>query len=219
MENIDIRFQGQGKQDLFVYTVLKGKHNGYFVEIGSAVPDHDNNSYILEKNLNWKGFMIEYREEFRNNYSIIRPNSIHFIKDATKIDYLSEFNKHNFPTNIDYLQIDLEVENRSTLDILEIYDSKIFEKYKFATITFEHDFYRGNFFNTKEKSRLIFEKWGYHRVFTDVRMDDVNVGSWEDWYVHPSLVDMNLINRITKNNSMDYKEIINILSNECDKMK
>jgi hypothetical protein len=208
----NIIFQGQGKQDLFVYTMLNGKNNGYFIEIGSAVPDHDNNSYILEKNLNWKGFMIEMREEFSEDYKIKRPNSIHFLKDATKIDYLTELEKHNFPTNIDYLQIDLEVDNRSTLDILEIFDKSIFDKYKFATITFEHDFYRGDFFDTRNISRSIFKKWGYLRIFSDVRMDKENVGPWEDWYVHPDLVNLELINKVKRDKSLNVDEIVEILN-------
>ncbi len=212
--NEKIKFIGQGFQDLFVYTVLNGKKNGYFIEIGSAVPDHDNNSYILEKNLNWTGFMVEYREEFRNIYKEIRPNSIHYIQDATTINYYDELIKHNYPLNLDYLQIDLEVENRSTLDVLEIFDKTVFPTYKFATVTFEHDFYRGNYFNTKELSRIIFEKWGYVRVFTDVKMDDVQVGPWEDWYVHPDLVNMNYINTIKKDVSVDYKNIINLLTSK-----
>ena len=207
-----IIFQGQGKQDLFVYTMLNGKNDGYFIEIGSAVPDHDNNSYILEKNLNWKGFMIEMRDEFSEDYKIKRPNSIHFLKDATKIDYLTELEKHNFPINIDYLQIDLEVDNRSTLDILEIFDKSIFDKYKFATITFEHDFYRGNFFDTRNISRSIFKKWGYLRIFSDVRMDKENVGPWEDWYVHPDLVNLELINKVKRDKSLNVDEIIEILN-------
>ena len=37
----------------------------------------------------------------------IRPNSIHVIQDATKINYLELFKKYNVPKNIDYLSLDV----------------------------------------------------------------------------------------------------------------
>ncbi len=53
------------------------------------------------------------------------------------------------PKNIDYLQIDLEVCNRSTLTTLELLDNTIFNEYKFATVTFEHYIYASDRFNTR----------------------------------------------------------------------
>lgn len=45
-------------------------------------------------------------------------------------------------------------------------------------------------------------------VFPDV-MNDGN--KFEDWYIHPDLVDMNFINSIKSTNSLEYTEIINKL--------
>lgn len=200
---------GQAKQDFFVLSVLKEKKNGYFVEIGSNDPKFINNTYILEKEYGWKGLMVEYDLKWENLYKIHRPNSDHIINDACQIDYLSFFRNSNYPLNMDYLQIDLEVNNRSTLNVLEIFDKTIFDTYKFATITFEHDIYTGNHFNTREISRNIFEKWGYIRVFSDVSNDIIN--KYEDWYVHPDLVDMDYINKIKTDQQLDWTEIVKIL--------
>ena len=112
------------------------------------------------------------------------------------------------PENIDYLQIDLEVNNNSTLQTLKLLDEQLMDKYKFATVTFEHDIYSGNYFDTRNESRKIFEKRGYELVFPDV-MNDGN--AFEDWYVHPELVNMNYINNIKSNHSMEYIDIINKL--------
>jgi hypothetical protein len=105
------------------------------------------------------------------------------------------------PLSFDYLQIDLEVNNGVTLKTLQKLDNDIFDTYKFATITFEHDIYTGNYFDTREKSRDIFKKRGYICVF-----EDVNGGGlpYEDWYVHPDLVDMNYVNILIENNKKYY---------------
>lgn len=206
--NLYVRFYlktyyGQVEQDKFVLKILKQLKNGFFLEIGSNHPINSNNTYVLEKKYNWKGIMIEYDDKWLESYKIKRPNSIHIIDDATKIDYAKLFQKNNVPINIDYLQIDLEANNGSTLDTLKKLNNEVMDKYKFATITFEHDIYHTNYLNTRNISREIFKNRGYIRVFSDIN----NGGRhpFEDWYVHPDLVDMDFINKIIENNIKNYK--------------
>ena len=62
--------------------------------------------------------------------------------------------------------------------------------------------YHTNFDNTRLKSRDIFKKRGYVCVF-----EDINNGveyPYEDWYVHPDLVDMNYVNNLIENNKKYY---------------
>ena len=195
-------YLGQAEQDKFVLNFLKEKTNGYFVEIGSNDPISINNTYLLENKYNWNGIMIEYNNYFLPLYKKHRPKSIHIINDATQIDYKKVFETNNVPLSIDYLQIDLEAENGSTLKTLQKFDADIFDKYKFATITFEHDIYHTNLYNTREISRYIFNKRGYIRVFSDINNRGVN--PYEDWYVHPDLVDMNYVNKLIENNKKFY---------------
>jgi len=205
---MEILFNGQVLQDKFVTSVLNNKQNGFFLEIGSNEPKNINNTYVLEKKLNWRGIMVEYNVDYLPKYERERTNSIHIINDATKIDYHSLFLENNVPQNIDYLQIDLEVSNRSTLTTLELLEKTIFPNYNFATVTFEHDIYSGNYFNTRNISREIFYKHGYVLVFPDVRNGK---NAFEDWYVYPSLVDMNYINKVQRSNSLEYIDIMKIL--------
>ena len=186
---------------------LKEKRNSTFVEIGSNHPIGVNNTYLLENKYGWSGFMVEYDGVFINEYKLHRPKSIYLIRDATKIDFLEEFEKVSFPKDNGYLQIDLDVENRSTLTVLEHMDKKIFDQYKFAVVTFEHDIYRGDYFETRRISREIFAKHGYVRVFSDVHAGEP-YGEHEDWYVYPDLVDMDYINRIKTDKVMRRDEII-----------
>jgi hypothetical protein len=191
----------QACQDKFVLGVTKYKTNGCFLEIGAGHPILTSNTYTLEKNYNWKGIMVDYSNEFKDLYKEHRPNSFHIIDDATNVDYKHVFELNNMPTNIDYLQIDLDVNNRSTLTTLEILNNYIFDKHKFAAITFEHDVYTGNYFDTREKSREILNKRGYVCVFPDVCHE------WkvfEDWYVHPELVDMEHVVKIVSQNVNKY---------------
>ena len=188
--------------------------------------------------------MIEYDKKFLPSYLIHRPNSFYEINDARHVDYNGLFKKYNFPQNIDYLQIDLEVGNSSTLDTLKILDNTIFDEYRFAVVTFEHDIYANTSRHHKcrDESRKIFEKRGYVRVFSDVQngygvnrnVDSggfnihtlkkiVNINSefvpneslsyfpFEDWYLHPNLVNMNYINKIKSEYSQCCFDIIKTL--------
>jgi hypothetical protein len=101
---------------------------------------------------------------------------------------------NNFPVNMDYLQIDLDVNNSSTINTLKLLDNTVFDKFKFASVTFEHDIYTGNYFNTQEISRKIFTDRGYVLLFPNVSVFYNNQNcEYEDWYVHPDLVDIDYI--------------------------
>ena len=213
-----IETYSQNFQDLFAISMLKEKNNGTFLEIGSNHPINFNNTYLLYKNYGWKGVMIEYDSSFEKSYIELRPNNKYIINDARKINYREFLDNNNFPKNIDYLQIDLEVDNRSTLDVLELFNNTVFDKYKFATITFEHDIYRGDYFNTREISREVFKERGYILLFPNVKVFYNGVYcEFEDWYIHPDLVDMKYIEKIKdkiydKMNQDKIKELLDLLN-------
>jgi hypothetical protein len=156
--------------------------------------------------------MVEYDSSFLPLYNQYRKKSIYEINDARKVDYYEILTKNRFPNNIDYLQIDLDVNNRSTLDTLEIFDKTVFDNYTFATITFEHDIYSGNYFDTQEISRKIFQKRGYELLFPNVKVFwEGKYQPFEDWYVHPKLVDTQIIDKLKTNESLNSDQIKNIL--------
>jgi hypothetical protein len=211
-------FNGQAEQDKFVLSMLNNKKNGFFLELGSQHPINNNNTFILEKEYNWNGIMVEYDSHWLNEYKIHRPNSIHIIDDAQSIDYNSLLKINNVPKNIDYLQIDLDVDNSSTLNTLFKLDEQLFNEYKFATITFEHDIYSSDDENdiwaiTRKRSREIFENRGYVLIFPDVQLPSntsyrgKQCGAFEDWYVHPDLVDIDLINKYKTDKSIFFENI------------
>ena len=144
----------------------------------------------------------------RDRYKTLRSNSIYVINDARLVNYREILDSNNFPANMDYLQIDLDVDNKSTLDTLRLLEETVFDKYKFATITFEHDIYSGNFFDTREISRNIFEKRGYVLAFPDVTVYwNGKHQPFEDWYIHPDLVSNTFINKIKTIHTSIHSEI------------
>ena len=204
----------QASQDIFVRVLTNNKKDGTFLEIGSNDPIVHNNTYILESEYNYKGILVEYDINFENAYKAHRKNSIYILDDAQKVDYKKILDTNNFPKEIDYLQIDLDVNNRSTLNTLELLNATVFDKYKFTTITFEHDIYTGNYFNTQEISRNIFRERGYILVFPDVSVFwEGKYCKFEDWYVHKDLIDPDIINKIKSDVSLTHEEIKNILLN------
>ena len=195
-----INYNGQSAQDLFVLHALDYKTNGYFLEIGSNHPIQINNSYILEKEYFWNGLMVEYQSNFEELYKIHRTCK-YIIQDATTIDYTIPLN--DFPKNMDYLQIDLEVSNESTLKTLQLLDQTIFKEYTFSVVTFEHDIYVGDYFNTRLESREIFKRNGYTLIYGDVKNQNY---PYEDWYIHSSIDS----SKFKKADSLEYTEIINM---------
>ena len=193
------KLNGQAHQDLFAIKLNADKRNSHFVEIGSQNAIRDNNSYMLEKDFGWRGIMVEYDGKYEKDYKKYRKASKYYIADARSIKYDQVMKANNMPSELGYLQIDLDVDNASTLTTLLLFDKFVFPDYKFATVTFEHDAYRGNYFNTRELSRRIFQDRGYMLLFADVQ---VHCGghycTFEDWYVLPDLADSSILAAVLK---------------------
>jgi len=66
----------QLKQDVDVIQFYKQKKNGYFIEIGANDGINLSNTYLLEKNYNWKGICVEPIPDIFNKLKNNRPNSI-----------------------------------------------------------------------------------------------------------------------------------------------
>ena len=198
----------QAGQDLFYLKAHNFKPNGTFLEIGSNHPITHNNTYLAESKYGWNGLMIEYDRSFEQSYKEIRQKSSYIINDARNVNYRSVLDSKNFPTEIDYLQVDLDVDNRSTLSVLEILDQTVFDKYTFGAVTFEHDIYAGNHFDTQRISRDIFLKRGYKLVFSNVSVFWQGAYKpFEDWYIHPSIVE----NFNYSENNLTHEDIMKLL--------
>jgi hypothetical protein len=104
-----MNYSSQLGQDVIVDRYLNGQRDGYFVDLGACWYQNMNNSYFFEKERGWKGVAIEFDNTFTPGWSENRPNTVHIVTDATKVDYEKLYIENNFPKMIDYLSIDLEI--------------------------------------------------------------------------------------------------------------
>jgi tetratricopeptide (TPR) repeat protein len=194
-EHLKIKFPGsidieqnysQCYQDMFVLTMLNGKRGGKFLEIGCAGPYFGNNTALLEKNFEWTGISIDIDQNAINEFSAVRTSKTICI-DATKLDY----NKLLYGEKVyDYLQLDCDPALITYTVLLKI----PFETIKFAVITFEHDHFADENSEIRDKSRKYLKSMGYELVVNNIAPDKYS--SYEDWWVHPDLVDKYLIDKM-----------------------
>jgi hypothetical protein len=187
-------FYSQAGQDVFVLSVLNGKKNGKFLDIGSCWPKIINNTYLLESKFGWDGVLIELDENLANECKINRKSKV-ICGDATQVDYNHIFNELG---EVDYMSLDID--GTPTLDVLKKLPLK---EHKIKVITFEHDAYRvGDF--VRSESRKLFTDLGYIRICGDVANEN-NI--YEDWYVHPIVLEERDL-EILKNNGSNWGDIL-----------
>jgi len=179
VRNIKKNFS-QSYQDLFVLAATRGKRNGQYLEIGSADPFYGNNTALLETMFDWKGLSIEYEPQKVKDFEYRRKNDV-ICTDATTVNYSATLATKGFPKDIDYLQVDCDPPEIS----FTVLKSIPFDQYRFAVITFEHDYYYNQ--NVRDQSREFLQSQGYELLVSDVAYNKVH--SYEDWWVHPELVD------------------------------
>lgn len=188
-ENIERNFS-EAYQDMFVLTMLNGKRDGSYLEIGAGNAFYGNNTALLEKDFGWKGVGLDVCEEFVNAHNNERKNPC-LLKNALSINYEFFLSGMGFSDTIDYLQLDCDPPEVTYKILLNI----PFEKYKFAVITYEHDYYCDETKSFQEKSRKYLESYGYVRVLNNVSPDEFR--PYEDWWVHPELIDSDIIDQMT----------------------
>lgn len=176
-------------QDLFVLTVLNGKTNGTYLEIGSGEPTFINNTYLLESKFNWTGTGIEWKKELVDKYKLQRKNEILCV-NALEVNYTELLSKINSSGVIDYLQLDCEPSNVT----YEIMTKIPFDNFVFRVITYEHDYYVDVTLEFREKSRKFLKKLGYELVVNDVSSDGKS--TFEDWWVHPDYTDRAIVEKL-----------------------
>lgn len=171
-------------QDMFVLSMLDGKRNGTYVEIGSGDPSYGNNTYLLEKDFNWNGVSLDINPDLVKAHNEQRNHTC-ILRDATITDYTKLFAGLGLGSEIDYLQIDCDPPSVSFKVLLSI----PFETHKFGVITFEHDHYADPDGNYREKSRRYLDSQGYVLVASNIAPDSNR--PYEDWYINPDLIDPN----------------------------
>ena len=179
-------------QDMFILSMLNGKRNGTYLEIGSADPFYGNNTALLEKSFGWSGVSVDFDENFVKLFKQHRDNPcVH--TDALTLDYEKLLDAYQMPYSIDYLQIDIDPAENS----LEVLKKIPFDVFTFKVITFEHDAYANLYPTVREEARKILHSKGYILMASDVAPDHWR--NYEDWWVHPS-VGSEIIDKMKRTN-------------------
>jgi len=177
-ETIEKNFS-QTYQDMFTLSMLNGKRNGTYFEIGAADPFHGSNTALLEQ-FGWTGTSLEILPHEVEKFKLHRKNEI-ILCDATKFDY-SVLKGH-----IDYLQVDCEPPS-TTYEIMTMIP---WDQCSFGVITYEHDHYTDVSGSFRQKSRVFLLSRGYLLVASNIAPNETSC--YEDWYVHPKHVDKDIV--------------------------
>ena len=183
-------------QDKFALKIGNFSGLNTYIEIGSGHPVNGNNTYLLEQK-KWKGFSIELDPELVSVFVDLRKNPV-YCEDGTKFNYLSKINDLNFGSHIGYLQVDIDPSVQSLKTLLSI----PFATHKFAAITFEHDVYRSDS-KIRKLQRQYLLSFGYILIASNVKVN--KFFAYEDWWVHPNLVNLTDINYFKSRNQHPLK--------------
>lgn len=195
----------QLNQDIKVIEFYNHMKNGFFIEIGAHNGIHLSNTYLLEKNYDWKGFCIEPLPdkfiELKNN----RPNSICIDKAIfNESGLILNFSNCDTGSGItDYIDCHLhlkespqiKVETALLNDLLEKYNAPSFIEYLsvdtegteyeiFKSINYEK--YIFGIIHTEhngvEPKRTIIKEFLISKGYIYI-----GENQWDDEYIHKSL--------------------------------
>ena len=176
-------------QDLFVLSMLCGKRHGTFLEIGAGCSEDMSNTALLEREFEWRGLGIEINPEHAADYRANRLSPV-VITDATTADYSQLLAEAGLTDEvIDYASVDCEPPDNTFKALQQL----PWDRLLFRVITFEHDTYNGGD-RVRHASRKYLRERGYELVVSN--MSDQGLDhNYEDWWVHPDLVDRSLIDK------------------------
>jgi hypothetical protein len=187
----------QSMQDLFVLSVLNGKRNGTWLEIGCAYPKFISNTYLLESEFDWKGLSIDIDPDCINWFHNSGRKAELLVTDATLFNYHSPV-VSKYGQRFDYLQLDVEP-NTNTLKVLK---KLPLYHYRFSVITYETDFYDPTHSNesneaVRAESRAILAANGYEMVCGNICNMSHN-DPFEDWWIDKTYIAPDIIDKFKR---------------------
>ena len=206
-----MKFTSQFGQDVHaLFTIFKGKRNGYFVEVGAYDGLDSSNCYTMERYFGWKGVAVECSpSKFallqKNRSCICVPNAVYSENDKDMEFFdsggyagLVQTNNHAHIVNDTKIVVKTKTLTRILeeanappyIDYLsldtegsefEILRSHDFSRYRFGYICVEHNSIERN----RSRIRAFLESKGY--TFVKVN-GSAQWGEVDDEYIHESLL-------------------------------
>jgi len=179
-------------QDMIVLTMLNGKREGTFLELGTRFADRSNNTYLLEKEFGWKGLTIEPDHRVATEYKKKRSN-YYICKDPLSIDFEDLLETHSLG-DIDYLQINSKYKSYQI-----VMDKIPWDLHRFKIVSF-HIPDMNETDNTLYKNKM--RQKGYTMLAGNIfYAPDNDIHYHEDIWVHLPSMDADLFNQIKQNES------------------
>ena len=198
VENIENNYS-QSMQDMFVLTMLDGKKNGVYVELGADQPRVISNTYLLETQYDWSGVSFELEPDKVSFFNTMRRNKC-ICADATDYDYKFLFDERNYPKQIDYLQLDIDPAHQ-TLNALK---KLPLDDYRYSVITYETDVYCQGA-DIQDEQIAILKSHGYQLVVKNVKTEG---NPYEDWWIDPTVISEDMWKPFKTHIGIDCKEVI-----------
>ncbi len=165
-------------QESFALSMTQGKRNGFYVELGSADPYEESNTWLLESKFGWKGLSLEIDQALAEKYNSSDRANKCINYDALTFDYLTYFRKNEFPKTIDFLQIDIDGHDKGKC-LLALLALPMLQ-YRFSVITIEHDLAQNyKRASMRDAQREILSSLGYKLIGQTLS---------EDWWIDPQSV-------------------------------
>jgi hypothetical protein len=168
--------KAEAGQDHFAYEQNGYKKNGSFLDIGSNEPIANNNTYALETEAGWRGWLLDIEAAYAEPSRLLRKSPF-IAADATTLDW----SFLGSVSLLDYLSLDID-ENENRDRALTILYNLISAGYRFRCMTVEHDAYRyGD--NPRAGLRKLLLEAGYTLAHADVEIRKGCGKPFEDWWV------------------------------------
>ncbi|MGN6800604.1 MAG: FkbM family methyltransferase [Ginsengibacter sp.] len=197
-------------QDLFVLYHLKGKQGGFFIEFGATDGISLSNSFLLEKQYNWKGILAEpgrvWGDRLKANRNCIIDTRCVWSKSGEEVvfhetayaelstidlfaqtDYHAEKRKDRKSYTIETVSLnDLLKFHKApvVIDYLSIdtegSEFEILNAFNFSGYDIKVITVEHNFSQQRDHIFQLLRSKGYERVFEDISLFD-------DWYIQKSL--------------------------------
>lgn len=185
------RTYSQAFQDLMLWIIFDGKHDGSFLEVGCNHPKYTNNTYLLSAERGWRGVSFDILD-VSAEWGLQRPEDTFVCADVLATDIVNLVARsRNTPRGyFDYLQIDIDPCENSYSCLRKI-DHQI---QRFGVITFETDRYTGiSGVQVAVESRKFLKDLGYEPLLMDVLVDGDK--PYEDWWYCPFSLTQNELDR------------------------
>lgn len=189
----------QAGQDMFVREVLGSPRNGTYLDIGANNPIAINNTFVLEKELGWRGLLVDNSGESMEACERERTSHFYLTDAAAAQNWIAALAQAELPTDrLDYLSLDVDEASLACLKGLPL------AHVRFNVITIEHDEYRRP--GTRDAMMETLRKNGYITLCADVCNQGLSFEIWAVDSMASPAITLDRAARFTRSKPTEWRE-------------